>query len=413
MSKIEKVKLENGLTIYFYKDARRQSTFVSLVTKFGGLHHDFTLEGRECHILSGVAHFLEHYLLEHTTYGNLMDLFGKMHLASNGVTSLVKTEYYFSGVVNIEKALEMLIYALHTISFTKEEVEETKKAIYEEIRMGNDNKGRRLFEMQNECLFKEIPYRNTIGTKEEVEKIDVSLSKKCYEAFYRPENEFIFIAGNFDKEKILEQISSCYQNLSFSSKGVSLKKYKEPVSIQKKRASICMPTAEDIVSVTYKIDVSSFSPRRKLKLDFYLSYFCRMNFGRTTSLCETLNQDQIIVDSIYFDSMLIEDTFLLSFRANVKDEKRYVDAICKQIENPSFREDLFQIYKRDSMLEIASRCENVENIILPFVENIFTLGYEKEDTVKEVKNYCFEDFCKEIQSLSFQDCAICKIAKQG
>ena len=411
MNKIEKVKLENGLIIYLYEDKRRYSTFINLVTKFGGIHHDFILNGKTYHIPSGTAHFLEHYLLEHTVYGNIMHIFGKMHLSANGMTSINKTEYYFSGVTNIEKALDMLIKAIHNITFKVEEIEETKKAIYEEIRMGDDSKGRRLFKLQNESLFYKIPYKNTIGTKEDVDKIDISLVRACYKAFYRPENEYIFIAGNFEKEKIKEKIISCYKKIPFQKESIILEKYKEPIKVKKEKASTIMQTAEDIISINYKIDTTKRKPKDRVKLDFYLSYFLKMNAGRESNLCKKLEQNNIIIGKVIPDHLFLEDMCIISLKATVKDEQKYIEEITKQMKNPLFKEDLFQTYQKDSTLEIALRKENPEKVILPFIENIFTFSYEKEDTVKQIKNYTFEDFKKEIKKISFNDFSICKIKK--
>ena len=51
MSKIDTIKLDNGLTIYLYEDKRRHSTFFDLVTLFGGLDKDFILNGKEYHCI--------------------------------------------------------------------------------------------------------------------------------------------------------------------------------------------------------------------------------------------------------------------------------------------------------------------------------------------------------------------------
>ncbi len=412
MSKIEKIKMENGLTLYLYEDKRRHAAFVNLVTQFGGIHHDFTLNGKKQHIPSGVAHFLEHYLLEHTMYGSLINKLKSMYLSANGVTSLNKTEYYFSGVTNIEKALEMLIKAVHNIHFIKEKIEETKKAIYEEIRMGEDNKGRRLFKMQNELLLKNIPYRNTIGTNEDLKKIDVSLATLCYEAFYRPENEYLFIAGNFDRDKILKIVKKSYQNIRPVKGTFKIKKYKEPKGIKKEKEIIHMPTAEDILTITYKLDVSKLKPKEKLKLDFYLSYFLKMNIGRTSELSKKLEQNKIIIGSVSYDHIFIENICIVSIKATIVKEKEFVKEITKQIAHPIFKEELFKLYQRDTTLEVAARCEYIYRMINPLIENIFTFSYEKRDTVKQIKSYSYEDFQNIMKSFSFDEYAICKIAKK-
>lgn len=155
-----------------------------------------------------------------------------------------------------------------------------------------------------------------------------------------------------------------------------------------------MPTAERIVSVTYKIDLSTFTPKEKLKLDFYFSYFEKMNVGIVSTLYKELNRKGIIVGKISADHMLFENILILSFKANVKKADAYIEAILNQIKHPVFKKDLFMIYQRDSTLEIASRREHLTSTIFPFIDNLFTFSYEKEDTVWDIKSYTFEDFKK-------------------
>lgn len=412
MSKIEKVKLKSGLTIYLYEEKRRKKTFVSLVTKFGGIHHDFTLQNKQYHIPSGVAHFLEHYLLEHSYYGSLMDLFGNMYLSANGITSISKTEYYFSGVVNIEKAIDILIKGIHTVKFTKEDIEETKKAIYEEIKIGKDHKGRRMFEMQNESLFQTIPYKNTIGTEEDVKKIDIEVASLCHQAFYRPENECIFIGGNIEKEKIIKQIENTYESLENPKQSFSLPIYREPLKVVRKQASIFMPVLDPIVQISYKIDISNYRPQEKLKLDFYLSYFLKMNFGRTSVLYQKLIKKKIITGSLEIDNMFVENIGIITVQASTLDKQKFIEEVILQMENIVTEEELFEIYQKDSMLEIASRKENINAVLLPFMENIYTFSYEKEDTVRMIQKYTFTDFQKEINKINWKEYTVSIIKKQ-
>ena len=51
-------------------------------------------------------------------------------------------------------------------------------------------------------------------------------------------------------------------------------------------------------------------------------------------------------------------------------------------------------------------------MINPLIENIFTFSYEKRDTVKQIKSYSYEDFQNIMKSFSFDEYAICKIAKK-
>ena len=72
MNKLDVEKLDNGLTIYLYKDDRRHSTLFQFVTLFGGFNKDFIYNNNEYHIQDGVAHILEHYIVECNNNGNFL-----------------------------------------------------------------------------------------------------------------------------------------------------------------------------------------------------------------------------------------------------------------------------------------------------------------------------------------------------
>lgn len=86
MNKLDSVVLDNGLTIYFYPDKRRHSTFVQFVTLFGGLTKDFMYDGKEYHMPDGIAHILEHYIVECNDDGNFIESLGKREMNTNAST---------------------------------------------------------------------------------------------------------------------------------------------------------------------------------------------------------------------------------------------------------------------------------------------------------------------------------------
>ena len=101
MSKIESVVLDNGLKIYFYIDKRRHSTFFQHITLFGGKTKDFIIDGRKYHIQDGVAHILEHYIVEENKNGNFLRLLGEKQMNTNASTSYDMTNYFFEAVEDI------------------------------------------------------------------------------------------------------------------------------------------------------------------------------------------------------------------------------------------------------------------------------------------------------------------------
>ena len=101
MSKIENIKLDNCLNIYLYNDTRRHSTFFQFTTKCGGTSKDFIMDGKEYHLQDGVAHILEHYIVECNKIGNFLDMLGEKQMTSNAATSPFVTAYYFETVENV------------------------------------------------------------------------------------------------------------------------------------------------------------------------------------------------------------------------------------------------------------------------------------------------------------------------
>ena len=88
MKELEKVVLENGLTIYLLNDNSKHTTIANLIVNFGGLDTEVMIEGKRYNIKNGAAHFLEHLVLESSSYGDLMNIFGQNAIRSNGLTSL-------------------------------------------------------------------------------------------------------------------------------------------------------------------------------------------------------------------------------------------------------------------------------------------------------------------------------------
>lgn len=404
-------KLDNGLTVFMYKDSNKHTTAFSLITKFGGLNGDFKLNNKDYHIDNGMAHLIEHLILEHSIYGNLITELRKKHMFCNGITSICKTEFFFNCVENLEEGIELLIKGINIPNFTKEDLEATKPAIYEEIRINNDRKFRKLFEMRNKQLFKEIPYINTIGTIENVKSFDYDLVKKTHETFYIPSNQIIVVAGNFDVDSTFKLIEKLYKALPTKKSEISIFQYEEPALVNTKYQSEKFNTGEDIVSIAYKIDIKNLTSEQLLELDFYLSYFGYMNFGVNSSLYQELISQQIIVGNLDSEHLFIDGFVIFVVEGFVKNEDEFIKRITETISSPCLDRQLFDLYQKDSKMQIAIRSESIGQMIGPFIENVINFNYPHFDTVDQINSYSFEHFEKMIKELEFSNYVITKLEK--
>ena len=410
MSNIETIKLDNGLTIYLYSDKRRHSTLFQHITLFGGKTKDFIFEGKEYHIQDGVAHILEHYVVEENARGNFLKLLGEKQMATNASTYYGMTRYYFEAVENVEYGIETMIRGIYAPVFSEERLEKIKKPILQEIKGRMGNKFYHSNQMTLNNCFKNIKVRSIGGTLEEVENTTLDDIVTCYKAFYQPSNQFIVVAGSFDKDSVLKTINDIYNDLDLNRYDMSLIPSNEDNSVQKDFDTLEFPTGEEYMEVTYKISLKNFNEKERLKMDFYLHYFFDMYFGMTSNLYRDLVKDKIITTTLSCSNFMIDDFVLVSigsYSDNISLLERRIKDTCLKLND--FNEEIFEIDKRDSILKIVLRNENLVDTIMPFVSNIVEFNYPYPDTVNDIENFTYDDFVKTIKSLDFSNYTVTNI----
>jgi predicted Zn-dependent peptidase len=407
---LEKLTLENGMKIYLYKDSTKHSTFVNFITKYGGFYNDFKIDDKEYNIPNGMAHFIEHLLIETSKYGNLIHVLGEKQMSTNGVTYTDMTQFYFNAVENVEIGIETLIRAINEADFNQEDIEKTKGAIYQEVRMQRDNKFRVLNDVKMKNIFKKIPYINNLGDLNNVMNFSYEQVKLCYDAFYNPNNQIVVVAGNFDVEKvkkIIIDICSKYEN-NFNS--VKLIDYNEPKEVDKKSDIVKMPTGKQFVDITYKIDISNLTYKDILKLDFYLGIFNRMNFGTTSSVYQKLFEEKVIVDSINSTYWVLDNYYLLSVGAYTDEDDKFLKEIKKVFSgNFIFDKELFDLYCKQCKMNISIRPDSLSSMILPFIDNIVSFEYEYFDTVNDINDFSLKELEDYMNSFDFSNYTVIKI----
>ena len=410
MSNIETIKLDNGLTIYLYSDKRRHSTLFQHITLFGGKTKDFIFEGKEYHIQDGVAHILEHYVVEENARGNFLKLLGEKQMATNASTYYGMTRYYFEAVENIEYGIETMIRGIYSPVFSEVRLEKIKKPILQEIKGRMGNKFYHSNQMTLNNCFKNIKVRSIGGSLEEVENTTLDDIVTCYKAFYQPSNQFIVVAGSFDKDSVLKTINDIYNDLDLESYDMSLIPSNEENNVQKDFDILEFPTGEEYMEVTYKISLKNFNEKERLKMDFYLHYFFDMYFGMTSNLYRDLVKDKIITTTLSCSNFMIDDFVLVSigsYSDNISLLERRIKDTCLKLND--FNEEIFEIDKRDSILKIVLRNENLVDTIMPFVSNIVEFNYPYPDTVNDIEEFSYDDFVKTIKSLDFSNYTVTNI----
>ena len=162
---------------------------------------------------TGKSHFLEHMLFKGTNRfkkGQIDLLTLKNGGSNNAFTSQDFTAYYFnfaSDRWNI--ALEIEADRMVNCNFDPEEFEAEKKVVIEELKGGLDSPWGLLMQEVNAAAYKVHPYRNPIiGWLNDVERATAEEQQAYYQRNYQPNNAILSIAGDFDTERVLDEVAS-------------------------------------------------------------------------------------------------------------------------------------------------------------------------------------------------------------
>lgn len=409
MNKIETLTLPNGLTIYLYEDKRKHTTIFQLITLFGGATKDFIIDNKETHFQDGIAHILEHFIVECNSYGNFLNILGQKEMNANAITSQNYTRYFFEAVENVEFGIQTLLDCIYSPIFTNENLEKLKEPIYQEIR-GKENN--RFFHESIEVsknIFHKINFHSTGGTIEEVKNTTIEDIKLCFESFYQPNNQLIIIAGNFKKDKILKIIEEKTKNLNIPKHKIETININEPKEVKKKYGKITFPTPTSYLEVTYKVPISHLTNIEKLKLDFYIHYFFDMNLGVTSPLYKKLVKEKIITTGINRSNRKMSDYLLISIGAYTSKKTFLKEEIIKAMKNIIMDKEIFELDKKNTILDIILREENLSSVVGPLIGNIVNFNYPYPDTVEDIQKLNFEEYKNMIFSLDFSNYTITTI----
>ena len=192
----QSVTLPSGLTVLCRTMPGYSSVHAMYATNFGSVVREFTLNGKRIQLPAGTAHFLEHKMFE-SEQGDAFDLYAKTGAAANAFTSYDRTCYIFTATGMTDENLDILLNMVGHPWFTKETIAKEQGIIGQEIKMYDDSPDWRLLTALFRCLYKSHPIRDDIaGTTQSIAELTPELLYACTDAFYRPGNMVLSVAGN-------------------------------------------------------------------------------------------------------------------------------------------------------------------------------------------------------------------------
>ena len=172
---------------------------------------------------AGMCHFIEHMIFKGTEKRKVREMAREIESlggSMNAHTSYDQTVYHVTLASRYgEVGLDILADAIQHSTFDAAELEKEREVILEEIRMGEDEPGRRIFKQTMGTVFKKHPYRRPIiGHKSTIAGITRDRMVRFFRQWYVP-NRMVFVAvGDFDRFDMERKVKEVFQEFKPSDK---------------------------------------------------------------------------------------------------------------------------------------------------------------------------------------------------
>lgn len=200
--------LDNGLVVIVREDHSAPVVSAQAWCMSGSIH-----EGRW--LGAGLSHVLEHMLFKGTTSRRGSRIDQEVQEAGgymNAYTSFDRTVYHID-VPNTgtRTAIDILCDIMQNATLPPDELAKEMDVIRREMDMGQDDPSRRASRRLFEVAYTRSPYRFTIiGYPDIFNELKPDDIREYYHEKYAPNNCFYVVAGDVNKDEVLDQIKSAY-----------------------------------------------------------------------------------------------------------------------------------------------------------------------------------------------------------
>ena len=352
--------LENGMKIIVIPKKNTKKKYVIWSTKFGSIDNNFIdpTTNTEVKVPDGVAHYLEHKMFENENGVDSLYKMMALGLDANAYTTNDHTAYLFGCTDNFYEGLDELMDFVQHPYFTDENVEKERGIIGQEIGRYDDEPSWELYVNAVDCLYKNNPIKLDIaGTVESIAKITKETLYSCYNTFYHPSNMVMCISGDFEPEKIIEEVK---KRLIPREKMAEIKRIypEEPKGINKKEKEANMGINMPLFMIGYKDELQE----DKVKEDLAVQIIFNSLLGKSSKVYQELYNEGLLqtsLDSSYEYSKTYAHALIGGESSN---PKKVYEKIKETIKNEEISKEDFERSKKKIYGDLVSEYNDVENI---------------------------------------------------
>ena len=398
-------KFENGLNVIIIPKANTTKKYVIWGTNFGSIDNRFIMPGsnEEVFIPDGVAHFLEHKMFEQPNGTNSLDTLMSLGLEANAYTTNDHTAYLFEcSSDKFYEGLDELMDYVQNPYFTNENVEKEKGIIGQEIMMYDDDPGFQLYINTMDCLYHKNAVKLDIaGTIESISKIDPDVLYKCYNTFYHPSNMTLVICGDFEPEKLIEEIKKRLKHKE--NQGEIKRIYEtEEKSINMKTKEVNMEVSTPIFMIGYK-DVLP-NTEDIVKKHISIEIILNMILGKSSDLYKDLYNSGSLLSEPDFDYEFSKQYAHVLISGQSKNPQIVYDKFKSEVQKfkeNGLNEEHFERIKRKIYGDYVTEYNSVGDIARMFLSDSFK-GINAFDYIEKY-NTVTKEYAEQILSTVFDE----------
>lgn len=403
--------LPNGLRLKVLEKPEFNTCYAVFATDYGGAHRSFMLDGERKDTPAGVAHFLEHKMFDMPDGDNALELLTANGADPNAFTSTDMTAYYFSCTEKFEDNLRLLLRFVSTPYFTEETVQKEQGIIAQEIRMGEDNPGVRIYYNLLSQLYKKHPIKDRVaGTVESIARITAQTLYDCHRAFYAPVNMCLCVEGNVKAQRVLDIAMEILSGEKASEPSPIFDADEGELPCEKYKREI-MPVSAPQFLIGAKICPQTGADKLRQRLVAQLSL--RMLVGYASPFYTRLYAEGLLNRDFDYEVDFFADTGSVIIGGESPDPEKVLENLSAEVERvrrEGFDSKSFELAKRASLGARLRGLEDFENVCISLVEGEFA-GFEALEAIPMLSEIELEE-CRSFvaEKLSAERLALSVIA---
>lgn len=355
----ETMVLPSGLTVLVRPMPGYSTVHAIYATKFGAIDRNFTVNGKKVALPAGVAHFLEHKMFE-SEDGDAFAKYAKTGANANAYTGFDRTAYIFTASDKIDESLDILLGMVGHPYFTEQTIAKEQGIIGQEIKMYDDSVDWRLMMALFRCLYQNHALRDDIaGSVESIAEITPEMLYDCCDAFYRPGNMVLGLAGNITKEQVLAACARAGLDKPAPDTTVERLSLPECEGVFQSYDEFTMPIAQVGFGLAYKEQpVQQDDIKRELIYDMLPELIC----GGMTPLYRRLYDEGLVNPDFDGESLMVDGAACLVFTGESDHSDEVISLIKEEIERirtEGVDEELFTLVKNQLYGEAICDMESV------------------------------------------------------